>query len=136
MWRVLDGDTLVFRPDWADPANAHVHYPRQFVVRLRHGDAPEHGEPGYGKAKLDLSEAALGQHVEIEVAYYEREWNRDVAEVFLIGPSGHRGREVKVSINRPRGEPKPVDGGPAMGVAVALVITGFFGGLVWLMDRA
>jgi len=132
---VLDGDTLALVPDWVGPTNKH-HYPRRALVRLRGGDAPEKGEPGYQEARDALATVVLGKRVEAEVATYRPDERRDIVRVFLLDGHGGRGPEVKVAVDKPRRRKEPEPEGSLVGALVAAgIIVGTAGAVCWVMDR-
>lgn len=76
---VIDGDTVLFKPDHTDPAG------RAFLkIRLADIDAPEHDQP-YGEAATQaLTERVLHQRVEIDTVATDV-YGRTLARIRLDG---------------------------------------------------
>ena len=95
MVRVLDGDTFVFTRNWAASSNEHSNYPLRMVIRLRRGDAPEEGEPGYDLATRYLRRQLQDERIEVQVHHYDRARNRSYATVSIV-VNGHAKHAVVV----------------------------------------
>jgi len=74
--KVIDGDTF-------ETAS------RKHPVRLANVDTPEKGQPGYGKAKQELSKLIQGKEVTIDTVARDK-FSRSVAKVKVENKSVNR----------------------------------------------
>lgn len=92
--RVIDGDTFAVRLTWKHPKNEYTRYPLDIRMRLRRGNAPERGMPGFDAARRDLARQIERKRVEVKVYTYDRATDRDIVRVWPLDRRGHRQEEV------------------------------------------
>lgn len=76
--KIIDGDTFQVSEEWAYKEKSGTR------VRIAGINTPEKGQPGYQKAKDDLSDLILGEYVELKNAK-GFSYGRLVCDVFLDG---------------------------------------------------